>query len=284
MKIPYPSNGLTLFSFLLLSASGCGNAKFVFENSGSSAQLETPTVCAAFDPAGSGTERNGLTSKITYLEDNQTRVTRVEDLLTNGRDAGVQLYLNQVDVPALRFTEGFRNSATGELLKRPTGDALIEWFAFDLQSEFALMAGDAEGFYQFALLSDDGATLELSPTGSFPGMVLIDNDGLHSTQMGCSTKAIQLRQGESRPIHVKYFQGPRVHIAVTLMWRKVAAENSSNDALCGMGGPDYFWDMTTTPSTPTAKYNELVARGWKIPKARNFNLPANARSNPCAGL
>jgi hypothetical protein len=49
-----------------------------------------------------------------------------------------------------------------------------------------------------------------------------------------------------------------------------------------MSGNDLFWNSATLPSTPTQKYNDLVARGWKIPAAANFLLPPDVASNPCA--
>ncbi len=280
-----PQKFLAAFSFAVASVvlgSGCGRAQFIFEADASLGQLNPPTVCAPFDPGNPGNDQTGLAGKIKYLLDNQSRVTQVDALLMSGHDAGVQLILNQLDVPTVRFTQGFTDPATNLPLRRSTGELLHEWFAIDVRSEMILSDSEAEGFYQLALISDDGAILDVDGSSTSPGTTLIDNDGTHATQMGCSTKAVRMSRATTRPIRLKYYQGPREHISLTLIWRKVAAENSSKDVLCGKSGNDYFWNSNTVPSTPTAKMAELTARGWKIPKAKNFILPPDVRSNPCA--
>lgn len=262
-------------------SSGCGRAEFSFSPT-AFAQTNPPTVCAPFDPANPGGDHTGLAGRIKYLEDSQARVTSVGALLASGKDAGVQLVLNSLNVPTVRFTQGFVDSATNVPLKTSAGTVLNEWFAIDVRSELILSDNETDGFYQLALVSDDGAVLDIDATLTAAGTRLIDNDGEHETRMGCASKAVYLKKSETRPIRVKYFQGPREHISLTLMWRKVSAENSAKDALCGTGGNYYFWDSNVTPSAPTAKYNELMARGWKVPKAKNFILPPDVRTNPCA--
>ncbi len=283
MTFVSPSNFAPFFVGLVLAAfsSGCGRAEFAFSPS-AFAQTNPPTVCAPFDPGNPGSDQTGLAGRIKYLEATQARVTNVGDLLANGKDAGVQLVLNSLDVPTVRFTQGFVDSGTSAPLKTSAGAVLNEWFAIDVRSELILSDSETDGFYQLAFLSDDGAVLDIDATLTAAGTRLIDNDGEHSTRMGCASKAVYLKKSETRPIRVKYFQGPREHISLTLMWRKVAAENAAKDVLCGASGNDYFWNSNVTPSAPTAKYNELVSRGWKIPRAKNFILPPDVRTNPCS--
>lgn len=261
--------------------SGCGRAAFVFEGDSSLSLTEPPTVCSPYDPTDPPSREHGLAGSIQYLEVSQPRYSSVLDMVSNGKDAGVKLVLNQLDVPTVAFTKGFLDSVSGSPLKKSDGEVLIEWFSIDVRSELLLSDTDPAGFYQLALLSDDGSILNVDATLTEPGSVLIDNDGTHMTRMGCSSKAIELKAGESRPIRVKYYQGPRHHISLTLMWRKVSGEHSAADISCGLNGNSTFWDSTKTPSQPTAKFNELLCRGWKIIPPKNFLLPPDAPVNPC---
>jgi hypothetical protein len=276
---------LKIAALSLLSLSiftGCGRAEFAFEADPSTfAQLNPPQVCAPFDPSNPTSNQTGLAGSIKYLDNSQARATSVDDLLNRGHDIGVQLFLNQIATPTVRFTQGFVDPKTGLPLSIPSGAVLNEWFAIDLYSELLLSDSQADGFYQLALLSDDGAILNIDETKTAPGTKLIDNDGDHPTKMGCASKAVYLQKGVTRPIRVKYYQGPREHIALTLIWRKVSAENSATDAYCGQSGNDLFWNSNVVPSTPTSKFNDLLARGWKIPSAQNYILPPDVRSNPC---
>jgi hypothetical protein len=49
-----------------------------------------------------------------------------------------------------------------------------------------------------------------------------------------------------------------------------------------MNGNDLFWDSNSVPSAPTSKFNDLLARGWKVASAKNFLLPSGAGTNPCS--
>jgi hypothetical protein len=260
--------------------AGCGRAEFAFNNPTSFGQTEPPTVCV---PGGtSGSSQNGLTGSIKYLDSTQVSqggISSVDQLLAIGHDAGVNVVLNQLNVPTTIFTNGFYDSVTGAPLKTSSGTTLIEWFALDLYSDFALTSSDAEGYYQFALLADDGAIINLDETQTKAGTALVNDDGQHPTQMGCGAKAIHLARTDLHPIHVKYYQGPRDHIALTLIWRKVAAISTANDATCGQNGNTLFWDPSVTPSAPTSTYNDLISRGWKVPAPANFILPSG--TNPC---
>jgi len=262
--------------------AGCGRAEFAFQDPSSFGQLNPPTVCA---PNGTnpGTPGNGLAGSIRYLtaaEATASRPANVGDLLTRGHDAGVKVVLNDLSVPTVQFTTGFYDPKSGAALRTSAGDVLVEWFGLDLYSELMLSDTESDGFYQLALLSDDGAVLNIDETPTKTGTTLVDNDGEHPTRMGCATKAIRLKKNEPLPIHVKYYQGPRQHIALTLIWRKVASATSATDASCGLTGNDTFWNSNVTPSAPTSKYTDLLARGWKIPAAKNFILPTGS-TNPC---
>lgn len=280
---------LEIYRLLTLAAvvavSGCSRAEFAFKSTSTFGQENPPTVCAPGEPTGTpGTNQNGLAGKIKYMtatEASASRPTGVDDLLSRGADAGVNLVLNQLNVPGVKFTEGFYNPATKTPLKTASGDVLIEWFAIDLFGELLLSDTEEEGYYQLALISDDGAILKIDETATVAGTTLIDNDGEHPTRMGCANKPVYLKKSETLPIRVKYYQGPRTHIALSLVWRKVANMGAANDAYCGLTGNDVFWNTNVVPSAPTAKFDDLVARGWTIPSAKNFVLPPSVRTNPC---
>jgi len=281
MKVSHlPNSSLIALAAVTLFA-GCGRAEFTFDSAAQTlGQVNPPTVCAPGTP-GTGTNLNGLAGSIKYLDDSQPRVSKVDDLLSTGHDSGAKLVLNNLSVPTINFSQGFSDPTTGSTLKRPDGTTLMEWFAFDLYSEIVLSDSESEGYYQLALLSDDGSTLSINATPSSAGTVLIDNDGTHPTQMGCANNAIYLKKNETLPIHLKYYEGPRYKIALTLVWRKVAGTSATKDASCGTSGDDLFWNSNVSPSAPTANYNDLVASGWKVPAAKNFLLPAGTGTNPC---
>jgi hypothetical protein len=262
--------------------AGCGRAEFAFQDASTFGQTNPPTVCAPGTTPGTTT--NGLVGSIKYLtaaEASADRPGKIDDVLTRGHDAGVKLILNDLSVPTVKFTQGFYDPTTGAALRTASGDVLVEWFALDLYSDFMLSDTDSDGYYQFALLADDGAVVNMNETQTVTGTTLVNNDGEHSTEMGCSTKAIYLKKNEPLPIHVKYYEGPRTRIALTLIWRKVRHASSATDAYCGLSGDGVFWDSNVVPSAPTSKFNDLLARGWKIPSTKNFVLPAGAGTNTC---
>jgi hypothetical protein len=237
-------------------------------------------VCAPFDPSEPGGVINGLAGSIRYLEGSTAK--KVDDVLTRGKDAGVRLILNSLNVPTTAFTRGFVESSTNTPLKKADGTTLIEWFGIDMHSNLMLANGDAEGYYQFALLSDDGSILSIDTEAAGGGTVLVDNDNNHPTKLGCAASAIPMKKNQARSIRLKYFQGPRTHIALMLLWRKVDSANAALDPSCGLSGNSLFFDSTVVPSAPRPGYTDLVNRGWKVVGNKNFILPAEVTTNPCA--
>ncbi|MBS1961172.1 MAG: hypothetical protein JST04_03070 [Bdellovibrionales bacterium] len=261
-------------------ASGCGRAEFQFSNGSTLGQLEPPTVCVPGTTPG--TSQNGLAGSIRYLEsaNPSPRPGKVDDILNSGKDPGVKLILSDLNIPTVAFTQGFVDPVSGQAVKNSNGDVLTEWFAIDMKSSIMLKDSEPEGYYQLALLSDDGAVMDIDVSATSAGSVAVDNDGEHSTKMGCGASAVYLKHNEPRAIRVRYYQGPRYHIALTMMWRKAGSASSAKDAYCGQSGNDLFWNSNVTPSAPTSKYNDLVSRGWKVPSPENFILPAGS-TNTC---
>ncbi len=280
MKVSHLQISRLLALAAVIAVSGCGRAEFAFSNASSFGQTNPP-VC--LPGGGTGTSTTGLAGTIKYLtsaEATAARPGKIDDILNRGHDAGVQLLLNDLNVPTVKFTQGFYDPATGAALRTSSGDVLIEWFAIDMYSNLQLSDSETDGLYQIALISDDGAVLNINETPTVAGTTLVNNDGEHPTLMGCATNAIQLKKGVPLPIHVKYYQGPRQHIALTLVWRKVASTSTAKDVACGTGGNEYFWNPNVTPSAPTSKFTDLLCRGWKVPAAKNFILPTGV-TNTC---
>ncbi|MCS0585232.1 PA14 domain-containing protein [Massilia pinisoli] len=105
--------------------------------------------------------------------------------------------LSQLDITPRPFRQGF-----------PGLDGLIEWFGLDIR--FTVDIASA-GRWELGLVSDDGAIL------SIDGKDVINNDGVHRA----TARWTQVRLASGvRNFRVRYFQGPREHIALMLVWRK----------------------------------------------------------------
>lgn len=192
------------------------------------------------------------------------------------------IFLGNLSIPTVRFTNGF-TTTSGEKLKDNQGHVLVEYFALDIRSQIALAAEDREGDYQIALLADDGVRLDIQGENGHT-INLINDDGIHPTQMSCANRVIHLRHGKQIPFELKYFQGPREHIALTMMWRRVERSSSASgpaESLCGTSGNGAFWNSDVNPSAPTDNFVQLIANGWSVMKPLNFVLEAGVR-NMCS--
>jgi hypothetical protein len=78
---------------------------------------------------------------------------------------------------------------------------------------------------------------------------------------------------------IDYYQGPRYHIALVPIWRKVNS-STPNDPLCGKNGNNYFFDPDHN-SMPLAAYNQLASRGWYPLGVANFSVTQDTDYNPC---
>jgi hypothetical protein len=226
-----------------------------------------------------GDEINGLQGRLYAMAPaNQGAYSNVASYITYGIDTGNDVFLNQLNIPTRDFTEGFP-TANGSLLTFQ-GSVLLEWFALYMESNIQLGPTDAEGDYQFALLSDDGAILNIKSQGNDSFTPLINDDGTHPTTMACSTAPLTINQYDLIPMQLSYYQGPRYQIALQLLWRPWPKTGSAVDPLCGTSGNYQFFDPDTVPSTPQQNYLDLESRGWKPLSPSNFVIPNNG-INPC---
>lgn len=109
--------------------------------------------------------------------------------------------MSQLDITPRPFRQGF-----------PGLDGLIEWFGLDIRFTVDIAS---TGKWDLGLVSDDGAIL------SIDGKDVINNDGVHRATARWTQ--VELARGV-RNFRVRYFQGPREHIALMLVWRKEGDE------------------------------------------------------------
>lgn len=284
---------LSLASFFVLSANvGCitdgsgteGDTQAVLTPSEVLPPLTTPerTVCDPFNVGNSARDR-GLVANLVYLTDSQPRYSSAHDYILNGTPIQSTLYFDKLMIPTRRFDLGFVTQQ-GQLVLNQNSQPLYEYFGLRIESHLQLAEGEAPGWYQLSVLSDDGATLSMkNADGSMS--TLIDNDGVHATRMGCASKAVYVGTGTKIPVVLEYYQGPRYHISLVAMWRPLPAGADPNapvsDTQCGRQGNSMYFDFNQVPSTPTATYYEMLTRGWKPLSNENYSFPAQA-SNPCA--
>ncbi|WP_159455168.1 PA14 domain-containing protein [Pseudobacteriovorax antillogorgiicola] len=107
-----------------------------------------------------------------------------------------RIVVNNLDVPERAFDTGF-----------PGLPELFEWFGIQFLGEIEI---PESGQYWFRLTADDGSNLYIGDEK------VIDNDGVHATKS--VDGSIYLEKG-SHPIRVDYFQGPRYHITLQLLWK-----------------------------------------------------------------
>ena len=137
---------------------------------------------------------------------------------------------------------------------------------------------DTEGTYEFATLADDGVKMGIVKNGQ-PRSDFIDSDGDHPTQMGCSSKSFPFTKTTRLPVELLYYQGPRYHIALVVMWRKLApGAVQTKDTLCNQLGNNFFFDPDHN-STPQQPYKDLLSRGWKPLAKENFSIPGSDDTN-----
>lgn len=227
------------------------------------------------DPKGAGVGAEyGLSGSLYSAT--AADAANVGTMIANGVKLNTTVYLNNLSQPTVYFTDGFTTTGGQKLLDQ-NGNVLIEYFALDMKSQLTLSDSDPEGNYELAILSDDGSIVNVDQGNG--QKLTINNDGEHPTRMGCATQVLSMKHGQTYPIEIQYYQGPRYEIALTMMWRHVSGNSVPAESLCGATGNYEFWDPSQTPSAPTANYQQLLMDGWKVIGEQNFLLQAG--TNPC---
>ncbi len=280
-----------LATIFLLFLSACGENS---SNEASNQVSETPeyspfdvnmyppqkTVCDPFtdNQQNSNEYYRGIRADL-YTVGEGERYTKVQDYIDNGVKSPRVIFLSDLNVRTRKFDMGFVNHL-GQALRDDNDEVLIEDFALSMRTVFRLRDDQPSGKYEFAILSDDGATWEYRDRDGVY-KELVDNDGQTPTRMGCSSVALDLQEGQSVLMNLKYYQGPRYHIAMVAMMRKIPdGEEPGKDPLCGQAGNRKFFDYDNN-SEPQQAYRDLESRGWEVLKPRNFELPLVFSFNPC---
>lgn len=119
-----------------------------------------------------------------------------------------EIVVSNLDIPERKFESGF-----------PSAAELIEWFAVRFEGRLNIVNNDGRGnIHQFALVADDGSRLFIDD------QLIIDHDKLQRSVDGNGKEILKegglaLAPGPHK-IVVEYFQGPRYHIALRLLWKK----------------------------------------------------------------
>lgn len=229
------------------------------------------------DPMGGpiGTNlKNGIEARLNYRGATQPRWYSAGEYLNKGVKSDKRLYFTDLFVPTRMFSEGFATQ-TSSVVTDDVGEKLIEYFGLKFKTELRLTPEQSAGDYDIAVLADDGVTV--SVVNANGNTKIIDGDGDHPTKMSCGTSPLKMAQGPGKNLEIEYYQGPRYHIALVMMWRPA---QTGKDSLCNQEGNELFFNPENK-SRPTQKYKDLLARGWKPIPAENFFLPDQVEINPC---
>ena len=274
----------------VLALSGCLQDKV--EEGGTEVDItppgsEQPTpdpatyVCNPLDD-GSGAQDSdqGVHGELFYVPPGGPQYSSVSDYINHATPVPVDLYFNQLFIPTRPFDRGFVTQSGITLTAGDGVTTLYEWFGIRFEGNLQLAPAQAAGNYQLAVLSDDGAVLSVGASDS--ALELINNDGWTPTRMRCATAPVSLAAGQRLPFTLDYFQGPRYHIALIMMWRPWPASPADvNDPLCDRSGNNFWFDSNQNPPAPTNNYNALLARGWTVVAPENLVLPGAQEENPC---
>ena len=303
------------FSLKLISASIC--TAFLLTGCAGNYHGSFKAVCDPFGKRQSGGAENGLVGSLFYLPEGlKDSKYSAEYFRKHGRLADASIYVSELNVPTSKFSGGFVD-INGKAVRTAGGRLIDEAFAIRFKSTLKLAQNDKAGYYQLAVLSDDGSRVRIDEGRGL--RTLVKSTGPLKPRLSCAKRAIRLEKGEALPINVDYYQGDNHQMALTLIWREVAApknqENigknnkedrddvfedlanltdtkedetdddledaSLHDSACGKGGRDFFFDPDQDPSAPREAWLRLIARGWRVIGPENYVLPKEMGKNPC---
>lgn len=268
---------------LSLTLTGCLNGKNMELKEGESFSkfdmnrfAVNKLVCDPFDGNSPTDMTQGLHARLTYLSSQQPRYQSVEKMLSSGKQSGQELFFSEVVVPTRLFTMGFPKESGG-IVQTDDGTDLVEYFAIELEGGVRLGPDDLEGEYQLALLSDDGSIMSVAEDdGEY--RVVVNNDGDHPTKMGCGS-TLEFTNQTQYKVKFKYYQGPKYHISMIPMWRRVSSETVA-EPNCGKEGNSMYFDYDNN-SKPQKAYKDMLARGWRPITKDNYMIPRDVGYNPC---
>lgn len=185
-----------------------------------------PVACDPFTTSPTNqcdtTSTAGLIGAVYYLPNG----VGVQNYIDHGEKLNLTVLLGNLNIAPRSWLDGFPDEGN-QLLREADGSILNEYFALDLTGKIQLPSSMSEGMYQFGLLSDDGAILDID------GQTIVNDDGTHAAKWKCGA-LVGLKHNESHQIRVRYYQGPREQIALQMFWRQASKQNmpcNTNGAL-----------------------------------------------------
>lgn len=255
---------VTLF-IVLISYQNCGQVQNSMQFASSIPISNEALVCGGFDDQNSG-DSFGIRGSIYVSDKTNNPGSAVKYFtqaapLTTATGEQIVVFLNNINVPTRSFTEGFVNQ-NGDALKDSKDQVLIEYFGLKLDFVLKLPDDYESGLYHIAVESDDGSVLKfLDSDNQYKDF--INNDGTHATQTKCAAKAIHFDHTTKIPAELYYFQGPREHIALRLVWKKVDKEVPGECKSLGVAD------------------GSASSNNWKVIPGSAFELPGSPETNPC---
>lgn len=226
------------------------------------------------------------------------KINNFGELLSKGKALDGVIYMSNLNIPTRKFDKGFPRE-NGTMVMNGMGQTLIENFGIEFTGSLNLMAGDEEGFYEVGLIADDGVSLDMNK-GTTPEVLknIISADHTTPSKFSCSNYLVRMEKNKPMPLRLRYFQGPRYHIALIMTWRKVEELSVSSDNFiksqlknpiketrCGIAGNKFFFDPDSD-SHPQMEYRDMLdpakrAVPWKVVNHKNFTLPAGYSNMEC---
>lgn len=249
------------------------------------------------DPLKDETEEillgHGLVGKL--YDGAPNKIEHFSDLLTKGTPVDGLIYMSKLNIPTRKFDKGFPRE-DGSMVMNNMGQILHEYFGIEFTGQLELQPGDEAGYYEVGLLADDGVILDIQSANE--SVSIISGDHYTPTKFFCSNSLVRMEPGKSVPIRLRYFQGPRYHVALIMIWRKVQSLDGETAMLiknqlkqplketrCGIAGNNFFFDPESN-SHPQMEYLDLLdptkrVVPWEVVKHKNFRLPAGYSNQQC---
>ncbi|WP_168196606.1 PA14 domain-containing protein [Bdellovibrio sp. ZAP7] len=185
------------------------------------------TVCNPFSNSQSSNSSDcstgdGLLGNVYYF----LKGVGVQNYIDLGILLPIYVQMSDLNIPQRSWVDGFPGP-NGVKLTQADGTDLNEYFALNLKGYLQLNSSYPSGAYEFAISSDDGAILNID------GQEIVNNDGTHSLAWACSGQSVQLTQGTKHNMQVRYYQGPRIYIALQVFWRPASMHNKPCDSTGG---------------------------------------------------
>ncbi len=229
------------------------------------------------------------------LQSERSSASSLSDYSSYSVPLNQSFYFSCVNTPTRKFTETFRQFDSNHQQFSIAG----QYFYLEALSELKLSESENDqlGFYQMALIADDGATLEVATKNKekVKYSLFVDNDGIHQSKFVSSRSVVQISSYSTRiPIRIRFFQGAPDHICLVLLWRfigqtkqnslidgmiipleSLATVSAPSEVVEGLEGNELFYSISDPNQVgqETEKTRILKQHGWRVVNEQNFFLP-----------